>query len=84
MGQEELSFDRELFDKIDKTLGEELESRVFKEKIIDAALILFWIKKGNDYKIIFVDPKETSHTYYENNKIDDFEKLFPDLNIVST
>ena len=35
---------------------------------------IFWVKKENDYKIIFIDPKGTSHTDYEN-KIDDFKKL---------
>jgi len=36
---------------------------------------IFWIKKGNDYKIVFVDPKGTIHTDYLS-KIDGFEKLF--------
>ena len=35
---------------------------------------IFWVKKENDYKIIFIDPKGTSHTDYEN-KIDDFKEL---------
>jgi type III restriction enzyme len=36
---------------------------------------IFWIKKGNEYKIIFVDPKGTSNADYQN-KVDEFEKLF--------
>ncbi len=36
---------------------------------------IFWVKAGNDYKIVFVDPKGTSNADYQN-KIDEFEKLF--------
>jgi hypothetical protein len=36
---------------------------------------IFWIKKDNNYKIVFVDPKGTSYTDYQN-KVDEFEKLF--------
>jgi len=36
---------------------------------------IFWIKNKSNYKIIFIDPKGTSYTDYEN-KVDDFEKLF--------
>ena len=36
---------------------------------------IFWLVKGNKYKIIFVDPKGTKFTDYEN-KIDGYEKLF--------
>ena len=33
------------------------------------------MKKGSEYKIIFVDPKGTEHTSYLS-KVDGFEKLF--------
>ncbi|KAF0151133.1 MAG: type III restriction protein res subunit [Ignavibacteria bacterium] len=36
---------------------------------------IFWLKKGNDYKIIFVDPKGTAYTDYQL-KVDGFEKIF--------
>ena len=36
---------------------------------------IFWIRKGNKYRIILVDPKGTAHTSYEN-KVDDFEAFF--------
>lgn len=38
---------------------------------------IFWLQKGDNYKIIFVDPKGTSHTDYES-KVDSFEGLFLD------
>lgn len=38
---------------------------------------IFWIKKGSDYRIVFIDPKGTAFADYQN-KIDDFEKLFLD------
>ena len=36
---------------------------------------IFWIKKDNNYKIVFVDPKGTEHSSYLS-KVDGFEKLF--------
>ena len=36
---------------------------------------IFWIKKDENYKIVFVDPKGTSNADYQN-KVDEFEKLF--------
>ncbi len=36
---------------------------------------IFWINKDKHYKIVFVDPKGTSHTDYEH-KVDGFIKLF--------
>ncbi len=36
---------------------------------------IFWIQKGNEYSIIFVDPKGTSYTDYEH-KADGYTKLF--------
>ncbi|MDR3244464.1 MAG: DEAD/DEAH box helicase family protein [Elusimicrobiota bacterium] len=66
------------FSKIDETLDKmgmpyfyRRENR-YREFFPD---FIFWIKKSADYKIIFIDPKGTSHTDYES-KIDDFEKLF--------
>ena len=36
---------------------------------------IFWMKKDNEYKIVFVDPKGTEHASYLS-KVDGFEKLF--------
>jgi len=36
---------------------------------------IFWIKKDNDYYIIFVDPKSTSFTDYEY-KVDGYSRIF--------
>lgn len=36
---------------------------------------IFWLKDGNNYRIIFVDPKGTEHASYLS-KVDGFEKLF--------
>ncbi len=36
---------------------------------------IFWLKKGNEYRIIFVDPKSTKYTDYEQ-KADYFSRLF--------
>lgn len=36
---------------------------------------IFWIKKDNDYRIVFVDPKGTSHADYIN-KLEEFERIF--------
>nr|BAV59395.1 type III modification methylase [Candidatus Endomicrobium trichonymphae] len=73
-----------MFSKIDETLDEEIGIPYFYRKDNRYRKFfpdfIFWIKKGNDYKIIFIDPKGTSRTDYEN-KVDDFEKLFPNLNI---
>ncbi|NLX70822.1 MAG: DEAD/DEAH box helicase family protein [Clostridiales bacterium] len=38
---------------------------------------IFWINRGDDYKIVFVDPKGTSYTDYQN-KVDEFERIFTD------
>jgi len=40
---------------------------------------IFWLKKDNYYKIIFIDPKGTSYSDYQN-KVDGFTKLFIDTN----
>ncbi|MGC9124127.1 MAG: DEAD/DEAH box helicase family protein [Thermoplasmata archaeon] len=36
---------------------------------------IFWIKKGNDYYIVFLDPKSTAFTDYEY-KVDGYSKIF--------
>ncbi|GHT16635.1 helicase [Endomicrobiia bacterium] len=72
-----------MFSKIDETLDEKIGIPYFYRKDNRYRKFfpdfIFWIKKGNNYKIIFIDPKGTSHADYEN-KVDDFEKLFLSLN----
>jgi superfamily II DNA or RNA helicase len=72
-----------MFSKIDETLDKNMGMPYFykrdnryREFFPD---FIFWLKKDNEYKIIFVDPKGVSHTDYEN-KVCDFEKLFLDDN----
>ena len=36
---------------------------------------IFWIKRGSEYRIVFVDPKGTSNAEYQN-KVDEFDALF--------
>jgi len=69
-----------LFSKIDETLDEifipyyDPESNKFRKFKPD---FIFWISKGNDYFIVFVDPKGISHTEFEH-KVDWFRKFFED------
>lgn len=72
------AFDWWLFSKIDESLdeiyvpyydGTSNKIREFKPDFI------FWLQKGNDYYIVFVDPKGTEHTDYQR-KIDGFKVLF--------
>ena len=73
-----LQFDWWMFSKIDQTLDEvnipyfnPNENRIanFKPDFI------FWLKKGDDYLILFVDPKGTEHTD-AYRKIDGYSKIF--------
>jgi len=73
-------FDWWMFSKLDETLD-----RIFipyydgsmnriREFVPD---FIFWLKAGQNYDIVFVDPKGTAHTDYQR-KIDGFAKLFED------
>lgn len=76
---ENKSYDFEwMFSKIDESLDNvyipyysktENKYNKFKPDFI------FWLIKENKYKIIFIDPKGTKYTDYEN-KLDGYEKLF--------
>ncbi|MEO0203231.1 MAG: DEAD/DEAH box helicase family protein [candidate division WOR-3 bacterium] len=75
-------FDWWMFSKIDESLDEvyipyyDIEKgsiRKFKPDFI------FWLKKANNYFIVFVDPKSTKFTNYEN-KIYWYKKLFEENN----
>jgi hypothetical protein len=71
-------FDWWMFSKIDESLDEiyvpyydydENSLKKFKPDFI------FWLKKKNDYFIVFIDPKSTKFTNYQN-KIDWYKKIF--------
>jgi hypothetical protein len=71
-------FDWWLFSRIDETLDEisipyyyPKDNRIanFKPDFI------FWLKRGNRYHILFVDPKGTGRSEYEH-KIDGYKSLF--------
>jgi len=67
-----------MFSKIDETLDKFYIPYFYKKENVYRKFypdFIFWIKKGNNYKIIFVDPKGTSNADYQN-KVDEFEKLF--------
>jgi len=71
-------FDWWFFSKIDETLDEVYipyynpkTNRIDKFK----PDFIFWLKKGNDYTILFVDPKGTEHTD-GYRKIDGYSRIF--------
>jgi len=66
------------FSKIDETLDEvyipyyDPHSNRIRRFLPD---FIFWLQKGNNYSIVFVDPKGTQHTEYQH-KIDGYCALF--------
>ena len=73
-----------MFSKIDETLdnvylpyynSDENEIAKFKPDFI------FWIKKGSNYLILFVDPKGTQHTT-AYHKIEGYKRIFENKGIV--
>jgi superfamily II DNA or RNA helicase len=77
-----LKLDWWVFSKIDETLDRvnipyyDAEKNRMRDYSPD---FIFWLKKGNDYRIVFVDPKSTKYTDYQQ-KADYFSKLFEDNN----
>ena len=75
-----LKLDWWVFSKIDETLDRvnipyyDAEKNRMRDYSPD---FIFWLKKGNDYRIVFVDPKSTKYTDYQQ-KADYFSKLFED------
>jgi superfamily II DNA or RNA helicase len=75
-------FDWWMFSKIDESLDEvyipyyNLDRNLLSKFKPD---FIFWLKKGNEYFIVFVDPKSTKFTDYEN-KISWYKKLFEEEN----
>lgn len=72
------TFDWWLFSKLDETLDdvhlpyydpEANRIRQFKPDFV------FWLQRGTDYHVVFVDPKGTAHSAYQR-KVDDYKRLF--------
>jgi hypothetical protein len=70
-----------IFSKIDEYLDEvfipyyDPESNMIRSFKPD---FIFWFKKGNDYRIVFVDPKGVKHTEFEY-KVDGFVRIFGNI-----
>ncbi|HAY35318.1 MAG TPA: DEAD/DEAH box helicase family protein [Ignavibacteria bacterium] len=73
-------FDWWMFSKIDQTL-DNVFIPYYNTKENKYSLFfpdfIFWLKRGNDYTILFVDPKGVEHTD-AYRKIEGFKKLFED------
>ena len=71
-------FDWWMFSKLDQTL-DEVHIPYYSPKENDMARFkpdfIFWIKKGKEYTILFVDPKGTSFADYQH-KVDGDCKIF--------
>jgi hypothetical protein len=71
-------FDWWMFSKLDETIDKifipyyDFDKNSMAEYKPD---FIFWLKKGNNYKIIFVDPKGTAFARYQH-KIEGFKKIF--------
>ncbi|AXI25914.1 restriction endonuclease subunit R [Methanofervidicoccus sp. A16] len=81
LNSRDIDVDWWMFSKIDEYLDEiyipyydpdSNKIRRFKPDFI------FWLKKGKDYYILFVDPKGIKHTEFEH-KVDYFRKIFGDI-----
>lgn len=73
-------FDWWMFSKLDESLDEVYIS-YYNPNVNKISWFypdfIFWLKRGNDYFIVFVDPKGTEHTSAER-KIDGYKELFED------
>lgn len=73
-------FDWWMFSKIDETL-DEIFIPYYDPKINSISKykpdFIFWLQKGNDYKIIFVDPKGVEFSSYQH-KVDGFKRILED------
>jgi len=74
------SLDWWAFSKIDETLDEvyipyyDPRSNRIRRFLPD---FIFWLQKGNEYAIVFVDPKGMQQTDYQH-KVDGFREIFLD------
>ena len=81
LNNRDIDVDWWMFSKIDEYLDEiyipyyDPDSNKIKRFKPD---FIFWLKKGRDYYIVFVDPKGIKHTEFEH-KVDYFRKIFGDI-----
>jgi type III restriction enzyme len=71
-------FDWWLFSRIDETTDQVNVPyyNPYENKVLNFKPdFIFWLRKGQDYHVLFVDPKGTSRTEYEH-KVDGFKQLF--------
>ena len=79
-------FDDWAFSKLDESLDNVVIPYVNKIKNQISNFnpdFIFWLKHGQNYSIVFVDPKGAQHTDY-GYKIDGYEDLFKDGNTLKT
>ncbi|MFC1846380.1 restriction endonuclease subunit R, partial [Chloroflexota bacterium] len=73
-------FDRWLFSKLDHSL-DSVYIPYYNPKVNGISTFnpdfIFWLQKGNDYFIVFIDPKGTEHTDYQH-KVDGYRRIFED------
>jgi len=71
-------FDWWVFSKLDETLDEVYipyyDPNTNKIRRFNPDFV-FWLQKGEDYFVLFIDPKGTTHTDYEH-KVDGFKMIF--------
>ena len=68
-----------MFSKIDETLDKNLAMPYFMDNRYNNFYpdFIFWIKKGNDYRIVFIDPKGMHQGLLQTYaKIQGFKKFF--------
>ena len=84
LGQNAVGWDAWMFSKIDESLDDvhipyyDAGKNDYRRFLPD---FVFWMCKGNEYRIVFVDPKGTEHTAAER-KIDGYKNLFMQNNKV--
>ena len=78
LGDNEPAWDAWMFSKIDETL-DKIHIPYYDSRANEYSRFLpdfiFWMRKDDEYRIVFVDPKGTEHTD-ALRKIDGYEKLF--------
>ncbi|WP_424947321.1 DEAD/DEAH box helicase family protein [Candidatus Spongiihabitans sp.] len=78
MGENEVPWDAWMFSKIDESLDKvhipyyDESKNEYRRFLPD---FVFWMCRGNEYRIVFVDPKGTEHAS-AYRKIDGYQKLF--------
>lgn len=70
-------YDWWMFSKLDGHLDKDIYIPYYRDGKIQKFIpdFIFWLKKGHDYTIFFIDPKGTSHADYQL-KIEGYEKVF--------